>query len=94
MLPRANGGGVRVPVPGSSARLSLDDLPVRILPDDLPVPELEVITATDLHPRTVWSRAGERPFGHALRPAHPVSVLPVVDVWKAGKTAGERITNI
>src|SRR5438105_9248790 len=61
----------------------LDDLPVRVLPEDLAVSELPVIASTHSDLDSVWGRAGQQPFHHARVTAAPVPALPVVDVGRS-----------
>ncbi len=64
-------------------RLLVDDLPVRVLLDDLVAAEFEQVDASDADLLACLRRAGEQPCRHAMISEHPVSVVPVVNVGDA-----------
>src|ERR1700754_2521764 len=74
-------------------RLPLDDLPVRVLANDLAVRELEQVAAADLDPLAVRARAGQEPLRAAAVAGEPVARVAVVDVRDAGEAAGETLTH-
>src|SRR5688572_12477491 len=66
-----------------SSSYRLDDLPVRILPDDPAVAEFPMVAAAHSEPGSIEHRASQQPLGHAHVSAHPVPVIPVMDVRKS-----------
>src|SRR5688572_28004158 len=58
----------------------VNDLPVRVFPDYLPVAEFPVVASTYLNPDSLWRRTGQQPFGDAPVAADTMPVVTVVDV--------------
>jgi hypothetical protein len=65
----------------------LDDLPVRVLPEDLPVAKLPVVASPHSNSTSLWRRASQKPLGNAQIASDPVSIIAVVDVWETLEAA-------
>jgi hypothetical protein len=63
----------------ASCRL-LDDLPIRILPDHLPLAKPPVVASAHSHPDAIRRRARQLPLGDAHIAADPVAGIAVVDI--------------
>src|SRR5690606_38882514 len=67
----------------------LHDLPVRVLANDLPIAELEVVAPANPDLLTCRRGAREQPLGGDHVPAAPVPILAVVHVRKPGEPRGQ-----
>ena len=61
----------------------LDDLPVRVLPQDLPGSKLPVVASAHSNSAPLRRRARQKPLGDAHIATDPVSIITVVDVREA-----------
>src|SRR5512143_1673787 len=76
-----------------ASRWLLDDLPVRVLPDDLSVAKLPMVTAAHADATALRRRAGQKPLGDAEVATDPVPVITIVDIRKSSEARCQRLAH-